>query len=49
MFPIFWYVGHIFIVIGDHPDELGNRVIEVFGRVGTPDVVFLSVRFSRFY
>jgi hypothetical protein len=49
MFLVFRYIGHIFIAIGDHPDELGNQVVEALRRVGSAEVVFLSVRSGGFH
>jgi hypothetical protein len=48
MFLILQYIGHIFVTIGDHPDELGNQIIEVFKRVRTADGALLGARFSGF-
>jgi hypothetical protein len=40
MFPIF--------TVGDHPDKLGDQVVETFGRVRTTDGMILSARFGGF-
>ena len=34
--------------VGDHPYELGNQVVKMFGRMRTTDGVILSVRFGGF-
>jgi len=46
--PIFLYIGHIFIAVGDHPEQLGNQTIEVCGRGETTDGVSLGARFGGF-
>ena len=48
MFPIFQYVCHIFVAAGDHPDEQGNQIVEVFGGVGTADGTLLGARSGGF-
>jgi hypothetical protein len=48
VFPISRYVSHIFITVGDHPDELGNQIVEVFRRAKTTDGALLSARFGGF-
>ena len=48
MLPISRYVSHLLIAVGDHPNELGNLIIEAIGGVGIVSGVLLGVRFGRF-
>lgn len=46
MLLIFRYFSHLFVIVGDHPDELGSKIVKAIRRVETTDGVFLDVRFG---
>jgi hypothetical protein len=48
MFLIFRHISHALVTVGDHPDELGDQVVETLGRVRTIDRMILDVRFGGF-
>lgn len=47
-FPIFWYFCHLFVAVGDHPDELGSQVVNAIGRIENADGLPLGARFGEF-
>jgi hypothetical protein len=48
VFPILRHFGHLFVTVGDHPDESGSEIVKASRRIWTIDRELLGARFGRF-